>query len=106
MQIYLDPSSKKIALKGRSGTVAVDPTGQGVLLVRRLPAAPPGKVYEAWVIPPASKPIAAGTFKGGGATTMVRLEQAIPTGSVVATTMERGEGVDAPTSEPLFSART
>jgi anti-sigma factor RsiW len=105
VQIYLDPSSKKVALQGRRGTVAVDPTGQGVLVVRRLPPAPAGKVYEAWVIPPGSKPIAAGVFKGGGSMTMVRLTEAVPTGSVVATTMERGT-VDAPTSEPLFTART
>jgi anti-sigma factor RsiW len=106
VQIYLDPSSTKTPLQGRSGTVAVDSTGQGVLVVRRLPAAPAGKIYEAWVIPPGSKPIRAGVFDGGGSMTMVRLEQAVPTGSVVATTMERGGGVDAPTSEPLFTART
>jgi anti-sigma-K factor RskA len=106
VQIYLDPSSTKIALKGHTGAVAVDSTGQAVLVVRHLDPAPAGKVYEAWVIPPASKPIRAGVFDGGGSMTMVRLEQAVPSGSVVATTMERDGGVDAPTSEPLFTART
>ena len=106
VQIYLDPSSTKVALRGHSGTVAVDPTGQAVLVVRRLPPAPVGKVYEAWVIPPGSKPLRAGIFEGGGSMTMVRLEEDVPTGSVVATTTERRGGVDAPTSQPLFTART
>lgn len=106
VQIYLDPSSTKVALQGHSGTVAVDPTGQAVLVVRRLPPAPSGKVYEAWVIPPGSKPIRAGVFDGGGSMTMLRLEEDVPTGSVVATTMERDGGVDAPTTQPLFTART
>jgi anti-sigma-K factor RskA len=106
VQIYLDPSSTKVALHGRAGTVAVDPTGQAVLVVRHLPPAAPGKVYEAWVIPPSSKPIPAGVFKGGGSMTMVHLGQNVPAGSVVAATMESGAGSDQPTAQPLFTART
>jgi anti-sigma-K factor RskA len=106
MEIYLDPQAKRTALRGRAGTVAVDPTGQGVLVVRTLPAAPSGKVYEAWVIPPGSKPIRAGLFEGGKPMTMVRLGTMVPSGSVVAATVERDGGVSAPTAQPLFSAQT
>jgi anti-sigma factor RsiW len=106
MQIYLDPDATRISLRGQDGAVAVDPTGQAVLLVRKLAAAPSGKVYEAWVIPPGSKPIRAGLFAGGAPMTMVRLGTMVPSGSVIAATVERDGGVEAPTTQPLFSART
>jgi anti-sigma-K factor RskA len=106
MEIYMDPSAKHVGLRGRAGTVAVDQTGQGVLVVNRLPAAPDGKTYEAWVIPPGSKPIRAGLFEGGKGMTMVPLGTNVPTGSVVAATVEPRGGVDAPTAQPVFSAQT
>jgi anti-sigma factor RsiW len=106
VEIYMDPSAKHVVLRGGSGAVAVDKTGQGVLVVNRLPAAPAGMTYEAWVIPPGSKPIKAGLFRGGTTMTMVPLGTTVPTGSVVAATVERQGGVDSPTSHPVFSART
>jgi anti-sigma-K factor RskA len=106
MQIYLDPHASRSSLRGQDGAVAVDQTGQAVLLVHKLPAAPSGKVYEAWVIPPGSKPIRAGVFDGGSPMTMVRLGTMVPSGSVVAATVERDGGVEAPTSQPVFSAST
>jgi anti-sigma-K factor RskA len=106
MQIYTDPSAKRVALRGGNGAVAVDPTGRGVLVVRRLPAAPSGKTYEAWVIPPGAKPIRAGLFHGGSSVTLVPLDENVPAGSVVAATVERSGGVDAPTGTPVLSAKT
>ncbi len=106
VQIYMDPASTRTALRGGNGMLAVDPTGRGVLVVHRLPQAPADKVYEAWVIPPGSKPIKAGLFRGGGPMTMVPLEQTVPTGSVVAATVERAGGVDAPTESPILTAQT
>jgi anti-sigma-K factor RskA len=104
-QVLADPSSQKIALHGGSGMLAVDPTGRGVLIVRRLPAAPSGHTYEAWVIPPGGKPKRAGLFRGGESSTMLMLDEMVPAGSVVAATMERQGGVDAPTQTPLFTAQ-
>jgi anti-sigma-K factor RskA len=106
VQIVMDPASKMVALRGGDGMLAVDQTGRAVLVVHRLAAAPADKVYEAWVIPPGSKPIRAGVFKGGGSMTMVPLDQTVPTGSVVATTVERAGGVDAPTDSPILTAQT
>jgi anti-sigma-K factor RskA len=105
-QILLDPTSQKTNLRGGKGMVAVDATGRGVLVVDRLPAAPSGKTYEAWVIPPGGEPQRAGLFKGGGTMTMVPLEQNVPAGSVVAATVERSGGVSKPTATPVFSAQT
>ena len=106
MQIYLDPRSTKTPLHGGSGTLAVDPTGQAALIVHRLPAAPSGKTYEAWVIQPGSKPVRAGVFHGGDPMTMLPLGTSVPIGSMVATTVERSGGVDAPTSPPILTAQT
>jgi anti-sigma-K factor RskA len=106
MQIYADPAAKRVSLHRRNGTVAVDRTGHGVLVVRRLPAAPSDRTYEAWVIPPGAKPIRAGLFEGGDALTLVPLDRPVPPGSVVAATVERSGGVDAPSQSPFLTAQT
>jgi anti-sigma-K factor RskA len=74
--------------------------------VRQLPSAPSGKTYEAWVIPHGGAPKPAGLFSGGDQTTVVRLKQMVPRGAVVAATVERAGGVNAPTQAPLFSAQS
>jgi anti-sigma-K factor RskA len=105
-QILLDPTSQKTNLRGGRGMVAVDATGRGVLIVDRLPAAPSGKTYEAWVIPPGGEPKRAGLFKGGGTMTMVPLDANVPPGAVVAATVERSGGASRPTTTPILSAQT
>jgi anti-sigma-K factor RskA len=106
LQVVVDPSSHTVALQGGRGMVAVGQDGVGVLVVDRLPAAPSGKTYEAWVIPRGGKPVRAGTFDGGGGMTMVKLEMPVPKGATVAATVERDGGVDAPTTKPFLSAET
>jgi anti-sigma-K factor RskA len=106
MEILADPASRKVELRGGNGMIAVDPTGRGVLVVRKLPAAPGGKTYEAWVIPPGGKPQAAGTFDGGDGMTMVVLDAPVAKGAVVAATVEPDGGLDQPSSKPLLTAQT
>lgn len=106
LAIAADPGSRKVDLQGHRGMLAVSPRGEAVLVVSSLPSAPSGMTYEAWVIPPGGKPQPAGTFDGGAPMTMVKLETAVPAGATVAATMEHRGGADAPTSAPLFSART
>jgi anti-sigma-K factor RskA len=105
-QIVADPAARKIALRGGGGVLAVDPTGRAVLVVRQLPAAPAGKTYEAWVIPRGGTPKRAGLFPGGDSMALVPLQESVPRGSVVAATVERSGGVDAPTQTPVFTAQT
>jgi anti-sigma factor RsiW len=105
VEILADPASRRVPLDNGAGVVAVDPTGQGVLVVNRLPKAPSGKTYEAWVIPEGGDPLPAGLFRGGEGTTIVRLEHSVPRGSTVAATVERAGGVGAPTQSPVLSAR-
>src|SRR5581483_2489886 len=61
-EILLDPSAQKSTLRGGKGMVAVAADGRAVLLVHRLPAAPSGMTYEAWVIPRGGAPERAGLF--------------------------------------------
>src|SRR5262249_18497238 len=75
MAIYTNPDSRRVALRGGSGAVAVEPNGSAALVVHRLPAAPSGETYEAWGIPQGAKPVPAGTFRGGGPTTVPPLPQ-------------------------------
>jgi anti-sigma-K factor RskA len=105
LAILSDPATRRVPLDGGNGVVAVDHTGQGVLVVDRLAAAPSGKTYEAWVIPPGGAARAAGLFTGGDSTTVVRLQRSVTRGSTIAVTVERAGGVEAPTQPPLFRAR-
>jgi anti-sigma-K factor RskA len=104
--VLADPASHTVELTGGTGMVAVDPMGHGVLVVNRLAATPSDRTYEAWVIPPGGTPKKAGLFRGGGSMTMVPLEESVPTGSVVAATIEPSGGVDKPTQTPVFTAQT
>jgi anti-sigma-K factor RskA len=106
LQIVVDPSSHTVGLRGGRGMVAVGRNGVGVLVVDRLPAAPNGKTYEAWVIPRGGKPVRAGIFDGGDGMTMVKLGMPVPQGATVAATVERDGGVDTPTTKPFLSAET
>ncbi len=102
--ILADPS-RRVSLSGAAGLVALDGAGRGVLVVQRLPAAPAGKTYEAWVIPHAGRPKRAGLFSGGDGTTVVQLAEPIAAGDVVAATLERAGGATQPTTTPLLRAR-
>jgi anti-sigma-K factor RskA len=91
-------------LAGARGSLIVTPSGEAALLVRELAPAPPGKTYEAWVIE-GDKVTRAGLFPGGTRTAFV-LTRPVPAGAVVAVTLERSGGVDQPTAEPLFTAKS
>jgi anti-sigma-K factor RskA len=85
-------------------TVSVGRDGRATLSVSGLAAAPSGKTYEAWIIPTGRAPQRAGLFSGS--TSAVRLRGTVPQHAVVAVTVERAGGTDAPTSTPIFSTRT
>ncbi len=69
------------------------PSGAAQLSVSGLDPAPAGKVYEVWVIEGA-KTLPAGFFSKSGS---VRLTRSVPSGSVVAVTLERPPGRRRPT---------
>jgi anti-sigma-K factor RskA len=97
-------AAEVFALAGARGSLIVTPSGEAALVVRKLAPAPAGKTYEAWVID-GGMPKPAGTFPGGEPTAFV-LTQPVPAGAVVAVTLEVAGGVDQPTGDPLFTAKS
>jgi hypothetical protein len=93
-----------VTLTGASGSLIVTPSGQATLVVKKLAPAPAGKTYEAWVIED-NVARRAGTFAGGEPTAFV-LTRPVPAGAVVAVTLEVAGGVEQPTSNPLFTAKS
>jgi anti-sigma-K factor RskA len=99
LRVLGDPRARHIPLTGVRGALVVAPSGEAALAAD-LPALPSGKVYEAWVVD-ANAVRRAGTFTGDRTT----LTTHVPSGATVKVTVERSGGVDAPTSQPLLSAR-
>jgi anti-sigma-K factor RskA len=95
------PGARVIKMGGGSGALAVAPDGEAALALR-LPHAPGGKTYEAWVVRPNSIR-AAGIFSGGG-TSIVRIRGQVPKGSVIAISIERAGGAEQPTQKPFIAS--
>jgi anti-sigma factor RsiW len=101
--ILADPAARRVPLSGEHGTLVVRDTGQAALVLQRLPRAPEGKTYEAWVIE-GGKPRPAGLFEGGSGPQAVVLDEPVPEGAQVAATIEEAGGVDSPRGDAVFSA--
>jgi len=104
LAVLSDPAAKHVALSGRPGSLVVAPSGEAALVIRRLGHAPGGKTYEAWVIE-GNMPRAAGTFAGGGKTTVLPLQHSVGAGTTVAVTIEKHGGADAPHGPIILSAK-
>jgi len=99
------PTASVVRVTGQSsGTLLVTPSGNATLIVSQLPEAPKGHIYEAWVIKN-NKPVRAGTFPGGGNTIIIPLDRRVPRGAVVAVTLEKSPGTDAPTGKVLLHSQ-
>lgn len=88
-----------VALEGANGSLVVDGR-QAALVLSGLGRAPVGKTYEAWVLRNGGA-APAGIFRGGGGTTVFHLTRDVPTGAMVAVTVERAGGVSRPTRTPF-----
>jgi hypothetical protein len=87
------------------GRIFVNPSGV-LLVASRLPAPPPGKTYEMWIIR-GGKPAPAGLFASnaqGDAFHFYRPAAPTAAGDIVAVTLEVAAGVTAPTSTPVIAA--
>jgi anti-sigma factor RsiW len=105
-RLLADPAQSRVRVSGtRTGTLFVGPNGTGTLVVSRLEHAPSGSTYEAWVIQN-GKPVPAGTFAGGGTTAVFQLDRTVPSGSVVAVTLERKPGATAPHGKILLHSHS
>ena len=87
------------------GRVFVNRSGV-LLMASRLPAPPPGKTYEMWIIH-AGTPAPAGLFASdalGNAFHLYRTAAPAGAGDTVAVTLEAAGGVNAPTTTPVILA--
>ena len=100
------PTASIVRVSGQAtGTLLVTRSGNATLIVSKLPAAPKGRIYEAWVIKN-NKPVRAGTFPGGGNTVIIPLQQQVPRGAVVAVTLEQKPGASAPHGKILLHSQS
>src|SRR5580765_36879 len=105
-RLLADPTNTRVAVSGtNTGTLFVGRDDKGTLVVSGLDKAPSGRTYEAWVIKD-NKPVRAGTFTGGRTTTVIPLEGEVPSGSIVAVTLERKPGADAPHGKILLQSKS
>jgi anti-sigma factor RsiW len=98
-----DPDARNIALKAGDGRLVVVPDGRAVLALSGLDPAPSGKTYEIWVIH-GNTPARAGLFPGREGAELVRLDRTVGSGDVVAVTVEKASGVNAPTTTPIVAS--
>jgi anti-sigma-K factor RskA len=94
---------RSVLLHGAAGSVVLGSSGQGTMVVANLVSPPAGKTYEAWVIVDGrARP--AGIFAAGGKTVVVHLRLPVPTGAIVAVTIEREGGSQQPTGHPFITS--
>ena len=97
---FSDPAAARGVVQNASLVVA---RGRGALSVAKLPPAPAGKTYQAWVIPPGEAPIPAGLFDARGGRAVIVLGPTVGPGAIVAITLERAGGAATPTTKPLLA---
>jgi anti-sigma-K factor RskA len=100
-----DPEAVHHPVTGADGTLVVNAADEAALVLQNLEPAPEGKTYEVWVIE-GDTPHPAGTFEGGGATSVVPVDRPVTEGATVAVTVEPDGGVEAPTTDPFAVAST
>jgi Anti-sigma-K factor rskA, C-terminal len=99
------PSTERYRVAGSVGriTLAVTPGDRGYLVLNGLGLPPAGRVYYAWVIPPAGRSVrSAARFRGKAA--VVPLRGRVPEGAAVAITLERASGTSGLTKTPRLVA--
>ena len=103
LELVADRGARVTPLTGAQGSLVVAQGGRAALVVCGLGPAPSGETYEAWTI--RGSPTPAGLFDAEEGCTAVPLEEPVLPGTTVAVTREAEGGVEAPTTEPLFSAQ-
>jgi anti-sigma factor RsiW len=103
LAIVSDPAARAVDLAKGNGKLVVAPDGRAAMIVDGLAKAPSGKTYEVWVIR-GTKPTRAGTFAGGDRS-VVAVQGTVGNDAVVAVTLERAGGVNAPTTTPVAASQ-
>jgi hypothetical protein len=100
------PDARSVALETGTGRLVVDDDGRAVLVLDGIDPAPSGKTYELWIMPSGNVDEAgrAGVFPGQDGREILGVDGVVRTGDVVAVTLERAGGVDAPTTAPVVAS--
>lgn len=98
--VVSQPGSRVISM-GDQGALAVARDGKAAIVLR-VPRAPAGKTYQAWVIRDDGIK-SAGLFGGGDDASVVKLSRPVPRGSVVGVTVEEAGGAPQPTQQPFVA---
>ena len=101
LEVLADPGAQRISVLDGKATVVVAESRRAALVVGDLAPPPNGKDYEVWVIDE-GRPARAGVFEPGDGDAVV-LSETVPPGAVVAVTLERDGGVDAPEGPQVFA---
>jgi hypothetical protein len=100
------PTTERVPVAGSLGRIllAITPGDRGFLVVRGLGLPPSGRVYRAWLIPPAGRSIrSAASFTGK--TALVPLRGRVGEGAAVAITVEHaGSSSTGPSRTPRLVA--
>jgi anti-sigma-K factor RskA len=104
-QIVASPDAQTVGLAKGTGRLVVAPDGRAALALAGLEPAPSGKTYEVWVIAGKNAPEPSGLFAGHTGADLVRVEQMVGRGDVVAVTLEKAGGASAPTTTPLVQSK-
>lgn len=99
LALLADPNARTFETAAGEASLVVTPAGNAALVVRKLAPAPPGRDYEIWVFEN-GVPQRAGLFERPGVALLTR---PVAPGQMVAVTLEKDGGVDAPTGTPLFT---
>ncbi len=112
MRLLTSPDAVHVSLnpqkapKQPNGTAIFSPSQKRMIfMASNLAPVPEGKAYELWVIPATGAPIAAGVFKPDEHGNAIMMDQKMPVGveaKTFAITIEKEEGSDKPTSQPIL----
>jgi anti-sigma factor RsiW len=103
--ILADPRARTIALQGEGeGRLVVWPDGKAILVMNELNPTPAGKTYQLWIVPHGGAAKSAGLFPGGDGSDVVAVDGVVESGEIVAVTIEKAGGVDAPTTKPIVAS--
>ncbi len=105
-EVLVDPDARTISLQAGEGQLVVNERGEAVLVLHGVDPAPAGKTYELWIVPGGdiAQASRAGLFPGREGAEVERLEGIVRAGDLVAVTIERAGGVDAPTTKPIVAS--
>lgn len=102
--VLADPAAIDVDLAAGDGRLVVDDGGRAVLVVDGLARAPEGQTYQVWVVENGA-PRPAGLFPGSGGQDVILVSDRVSSGAVVAVTVEKAGGAEAPTTTPVAASR-